>query len=288
MVVIESSLRGPGDAWRAARAAAVHARASAAALEIRAVSKSFGGVAAVTDVSLAVESGQICAIIGPNGAGKSTLLNLVSGLIRPDSGSISIAGRRVGPGRAGQLSELAVQRTFQHLALFEGLNVQQNVALACHSEGRSGFFAQTFGLPRARREENERRARVREVLAFLHLDAYESAEIGTLPYGVRKRVEFARALVARPRLLLLDEPMAGLGAEEKAHLAGFIRRTVETLGTTIVLIEHDVGLVTRLADRLIVLDHGRKIADGTPDDVKRDAAVIEAYLGVDEPEAAHV
>lgn len=288
MAFIDTLVRGRSGAWAAATDAPARAHASGTALEVQSVSKSFGGVAAVHDVSLSVEAGEICAIIGPNGAGKSTLLNLMSGLIRPDAGSIAICGERVEKGRGRNLAARGVQRTFQHLALFEGLNVGQNVALACRAEMRAGLFAQTFGSPRARREARDVWHRVSEVLAFLHLETHQSADIRTLPYGVRKRVELARALVARPRLLLLDEPMAGLGVEDKAHLADFIRRTVATLGTTIVLIEHDIGLVTSLASRLVVLDHGRKIADGTPDEVKRDATVIDAYLGVDHLDGAHV
>ena len=258
---------------------------TASVLSIRGVSKSFGGVAALRDIDLKVCAGEIRAIIGPNGAGKSTLLNLISGLYPADAGTIAIGGSAKPP-RASNLSRLGVSRTFQNLALFEGLSVAQNVAMGRRARSRANVIEQVLGLPRARRDRREARGHVDEMLAFLELDDVRDRRLDGLPYGVLKRIELARAIVAEPRLLLLDEPLAGMNGADKPEMARLIRATRDRFGTTIVLIEHDVDIVMSLADRLTVLDYGRKIAEGTPDEIRRDPAVIAAYLGQDVEEAA--
>ncbi|KAA0594555.1 branched-chain amino acid transport system ATP-binding protein [Azospirillum lipoferum] len=256
------------------------AGAVSSALAVEALSLSFGGVTALSEVSFAVAPGEIRAVIGPNGAGKSSLLNVVSGLYRPDRGRVWLGGHSFASVPTDRLATLGVSRTFQNLALFKGLSVLDNVAAGLSHRLRAGVFAQVIGLPAARRERAEGYARAEELLAFLHLDGVRDRPAGTLPYGMQKRVELARALVARPRLLLLDEPMAGMTLTEKRDLSGHIRAARDDLGTTIVLIEHDVGVVMGLSDRIAVLDYGRLIADGTPDEIRNDPVVIDAYLGV--------
>lgn len=249
-------------------------------LALDGVSLTFGGVTALADVDLAVGEGEIRAIIGPNGAGKSSLINVVSGLYRPQRGRIRLAGETFSAVPTERLARLGVARTFQNLALFKGLTVLDNVLMGLTSGVRSGLFGQVLGLSAARREDAENREAALAMLDFLHLAGLRDRSAGTLPYGVQKRIELARALVAQPRLLLLDEPMAGMTLTEKREMTGFIRDARDTYGTTIVLIEHDIGVVMGLSDRVAVLDYGRKIADGTPDEVRADQAVIDAYLGV--------
>ncbi|HZU83669.1 MAG TPA: ABC transporter ATP-binding protein [Polyangiaceae bacterium] len=251
--------------------------AARAFLEVRDVSLSFDGVRALDHVSLEVARGEVCAIIGPNGAGKSSLLNVVSGLYAPARGTLLFEGRPVHEAR--DLSRLGIARTFQNLALFRGMTVLENVALGDDFRARATLLEHALRTPRARREERRARLEARHVLALLGIADRAGDVVGRLPYGVQKRVELARALAARPKLLLLDEPMAGMTFDEKRDMCRFVMDARETLGTTLVLIEHDLGVVMDLSDHVVVLDHGRKIADGAPDAVRRDAAVVEAYVG---------
>jgi branched-chain amino acid transport system ATP-binding protein len=250
-------------------------------LALEDITISFGGVTALSNVDLAVKSGEIRAIIGPNGAGKSSLVNIMCGLYQPDSGRVHINGRSFRQVPAQKAARLGIARTFQNLALFKGLTVLDNVMSGLAFARRSTFLGQAIGIGRARREERQARERAEQIIEFLHLGDVAGKLAGALPYGLQKRVELARALVPNPQILLLDEPMAGMTATEKQEMAGFVRAARESYGTTVILIEHDIGVVMGLSDRIAVLDYGRKIADGTPDQVRNDQAVIDAYLGID-------
>ncbi|QOZ30111.1 ABC transporter ATP-binding protein [Bradyrhizobium sp. CCBAU 51753] len=253
------------------------------------ISLSFGGVAALRDIDFEVAQGEIRAVIGPNGAGKSSLLNVISGLYRPDRGRVWLGEHSFAHVPTARLAQHGVARTFQNLAVFKGLSVRDNVLMGLAHRVRAGFLRQIAGMPLARQIDAENRAAAEDVIGFLHLREVRDRAAGTLPYGLLKRVELARALVARPSLLLLDEPFAGVSLGEKRELAAHVRNARDHYGATIVLIEHDIGVVMGLSDRVAVLDYGRKIADGTPDQVRSDQAVVDAYLGVahaDETELA--
>jgi len=255
-------------------------------LRVSEIRLSFAGVHALIDVSFDVFEGEILAIIGPNGAGKSSMLNVINGLYRPQSGQICYGGSDLSYVPVRESAGRGIARTFQNLALFKGMTVLENVLTGRISKTRVGLFANAFLLPSARREEAAQRAKVEGILELLEIQSVRDSIVGKLPYGLQKRVELARALAAEPKLLLLDEPMAGMNHEEKQDMSRFILDANEELGTTVVLIEHDMGVVMGISDRVVVLDFGRKIAEGAPETVRADAAVINAYLGVAHSNAA--
>lgn len=248
-------------------------------LEVRNVSLSFKGVKAISDLSFAVRRGEICALIGPNGAGKSSLLNILNGVYRPEAGEVVFEGRHFRRIHPLEAARRGIGRTFQNNALFKKMSVLDNILSGLSRHSRSLFIEQALALPRARREAAAFRLRAERVLAFLELQPWRDTPVGSLPYGLQKRVELGRALVAEPRLLLLDEPMAGMNAEEKREMVRFIAEVNRDLGTTVVLIEHDIGVVMGLSAHVVVLDYGRKVGDGTPAEVRANPEVIAAYLG---------
>lgn len=248
-------------------------------LELADVTLAFKGMTAIKGLSFAVRRGEICALIGPNGAGKNSLLNILNGVYRPSSGRITFEDAGFDRIRPGAAARRGIGRTFQHGALFGPLTVLENVLAGLARRSRTTLVEHAFGLPREAAEARRFRAAAEENLAFLELAPYRDRIVATLPYGLQKRVDLARALVARPKLLLLDEPMGGMNGAEKDAMARFIAAARDSLGLTVVLIEHDIGVVMRLADHVVVLDYGRKVGDGPPEAVRNDPAVIAAYLG---------
>ena len=248
-------------------------------VEIRDVSKSFGGVLAVSAVTFQVNRGEIVSVIGPNGAGKTTLLNCISGFYRPDQGAITLEGREITHLKPNRVAALGVARTFQNIALFKGMTVVDNLMLGRHIHMKSGAFRSLLYWGPAEREEVEHRRAVEDIIDFLEIQAIRKRPAGSLPYGLQKRVELGRALALHPKVLLLDEPMGGTNHEEKEDMARFILDVNDEWGTTIILIEHDMGVVMDISKRVVVLDLGQKIAEGTPSEVKADPAVVKAYLG---------
>jgi branched-chain amino acid transport system ATP-binding protein len=248
-------------------------------LSVEALSLSFGGLAALSEVSLDVERGQICSLIGPNGAGKTTVFNVLTGLYAPTAGRAMFEGRELTRMAPHRIARAGVARTFQNTEVFRALSALDNVLVGEHAELRAGVLGAACRFPGVRREEAEARARARTWLERVGLGGVAEVEAGSLPLGQQKRLEMARALAARPRLLLLDEPAGGLNSTETRTLMALIRGLRDELGLTIMVVEHDMDLVMSISDRVAVLHHGRKIADGPPRSVAADAAVIEAYLG---------
>ncbi|MHB8666559.1 MAG: ABC transporter ATP-binding protein [Burkholderiales bacterium] len=249
-------------------------------LDLQGISLAFGGVRALQDVSFDVREHEIRAIIGPNGAGKSSMLNVINGVYHPQHGTVSFNGVARRDVNTHEAAVQGIARTFQNIALFKGMSVLDNIMTGRNLRMKSGLLAQALRLPSAEREELQHRRAVEEIIDFLEIQAYRRTPVGRLPYGLQKRVDLGRALAMQPKLLLLDEPMAGMNVEEKQDMCRFILDVNDEFGTTIVLIEHDMGVVMDISDRVVVLDYGKKIGDGTPDEVRGNQAVIDAYLGV--------
>jgi len=252
-------------------------------LDVRNISLRFGGVKALTDISFDVREHEVRAIIGPNGAGKSSMLNCINGVYQPQEGSISFRGQTFKHMNSRQVAEMGIARTFQNLALFKGMSVIDNLMTGRNLRVKSGLLAQAFrnpfGIGNAQKEEEQHREFVEHIIDFLEIQAHRKTPVGTLPYGLQKRVDLGRALAMEPQVLLLDEPMAGMNLEEKQDMSRFILDVNDEFGTTIVLIEHDMGVVMDISDRVVVLDYGKKIGDGTPEEVRGNEEVIRAYLG---------
>ena len=249
-------------------------------LEVNNISLSFGGVKAITDTSFDVLTHEIRAIIGPNGAGKSSMLNCINGIYKPQEGSVVYHGETLSKITPNIAAQKGISRTFQNLALFKRMSALDNILVGRKLHSKANFIDIAFQLPKAKREETENRQKCEEIISFLEIDQIKNTPVGKLPYGLQKRVELGRALAAEPEVLLLDEPMAGMNVEEKREMCRFILEVNDNYGTTIVLIEHDMGVVMDISDRVVVLDYGKVIGDGTPDEVRSNQTVIDAYLGV--------
>lgn len=254
-------------------------------LRVDNISLAFGGVKALTDISFDVLRGEVRAIIGPNGAGKSSMLNVINGFYHPQEGEVWFAGKKRRQTKPHQIAHQGVARTFQNIALFKGMSTLDNIMTGRFTHQRAGLLMQAFWRGPAEKEEIRNRRKVEEIIDFLEIQAIRKTPVGRLPYGLQKRVELGRALAAEPILLLLDEPMAGMNMEEKEDMSRFILDVKEEFGTTIALIEHDMGVVMDISDRIVVLDYGKKIGDGTPEEIRNNQQVIDAYLGVSSQES---
>ncbi len=248
-------------------------------LDVKNISLRFGGVKALTDISFDVREHEVRAIIGPNGAGKSSMLNCINGVYEPQEGQISFRGQTFSHMNSRQVAEMGIARTFQSLALFKGMSVLDNIMTGRNLRMKTNIFQQAIRWGAAEREETAQRAIVERIIDFLEIQPYRKTPVGRLPYGLQKRVDLGRALAMEPKVLLLDEPMAGMNVEEKQDMSRFILDVNDEYGTTIVLIEHDMSVVMDISDRVVVLDYGKKIGDGTPDAVRANPDVIAAYLG---------
>jgi branched-chain amino acid transport system ATP-binding protein len=248
-------------------------------LDVQNISLRFGGVKALTDISFNVKEHEIRSIIGPNGAGKSSMLNCINGVYTPSEGSITFRGQTFDHMNSRQVAEMGIARTFQNLALFKGMSVIDNIMTGRNLKIKSNLLMQALRVGPAQREEEEHREKVEHIIDFLEIQAFRKTPVGQLPYGLQKRVDLGRALAMEPQVLLLDEPMAGMNLEEKQDMCRFILDVNDEFGTTIVLIEHDMGVVMDISDRVVVLDYGKKIGDGEPEEVRNNEDVIRAYLG---------
>jgi len=249
-------------------------------LEVKNISLSFGGVKAITNISFDVLEHEIRALIGPNGAGKSSLLNCINGIYKPQEGKILFKGEVLDKITPNIIAQKGISRTFQNLALFKRMSVLDNILVGRKLHSKANFFEVALQLPRARREEKQNREKCEEIIKFLEIENIKHTPVGKLPYGLQKKVELGRALATEANVLLLDEPMAGMNVEEKRDMCRFILKVNDQLGTTIVLIEHDMGVVMDISDRVVVLDYGKIIGDDVPDKVRSNKKVIDAYLGV--------